>query len=145
MTTTLASAWETTVKAAPTTAAILDVATGAQLDRSELDARAAHWRNTRGAKLAGQTVVVAESNSLNWFVVFIGLLKSNAVIVPLDPGEPLVAQVTTAHSIRAAWLWSGGELRAIAPRGRPARDGRRIVKLTSGSTGTPRSIAFTDA
>ena len=145
MTTTLASAWETTVKAATTAPAIIDVATGTPLDRSELDVRAVQWRNIHGAALAGQTVVLAETNGLNWFVVFLGLLKSNAIIVPLDPGEPFAGQVTTAKSIRAAWLWSGGELRAMAADRRASRDGRRVVKLTSGSTGTPRPIPFTDA
>ena len=145
MTNAIASIWEKTVHATPNAAIIFDVATGTEISRAELDARAADWCAAHGAGLAGQTIVLAETNGLNWFVVFIGLLKSNAIIVPLDPGEPFAVQLTTAKSMRAAWLWSGGELRAIGPDRRAARDGRRIVKLTSGSTGTPRPIAFTDA
>src|SRR5688572_3691388 len=95
MTNAIEAAWEKTVSVSPNAPAITDAAAGTQIDRSELDARAALWRDTHGAKLAGQTVVLAEANGLNWFVVFLGLLKSNAVIVPLDPGEPFAAQVTT--------------------------------------------------
>jgi acyl-coenzyme A synthetase/AMP-(fatty) acid ligase len=77
--------------------------------------------------------------------VFLGLLKADAVVVPLDPGEPFAGQHATATAVRASWLWSAGQLHAIAGRRAKMNDGRRLVKLTSGSTGVPRAIAFTDA
>ena len=144
MTSTLISAWEKTVAVAPNAIAITDAATGLQLTRTELDERAAAWRESHGASLAALPVVLSEPNGAAWFTVFLGLLKSNAIIVPLDPGEPLAAQLGTATSIRAAWLWSGGELRAVTPTRPRVRDARRLVKLTSGSTGMPRALAFTD-
>jgi len=144
MKSTLLSAWEKTVRDAPNAISIVDASTGKQVTRSELDVRAEAWCRLHGALLADRSVVLAEPNSADWFAVFLGLLKSDAVIVPLDPGEPVAAQVATATSIRASWLWSGGELRAIDPGRSATRDGRRIVKLTSGSTGTPRALAFTD-
>lgn len=142
---TLLSAWETTLRAAPGATALVDATTGKTFTRAELDVRADAWRRTHGTDLAGQTVVFAEQNNSEWFRVFLGLLKSDAIIVPLDPGEPHAAQISTAHALRAPWLWSGGEFRAISTRRAAAGDGRRLVKLTSGSTGAPRPLAFTDA
>ncbi|HUR57483.1 MAG TPA: AMP-binding protein, partial [Opitutaceae bacterium] len=145
MSETLRSQWADTVRAAPDALAIVDGATGSRVTRAELDDRANRWREKYGATLAGQTVVLAEPNGVDWFCVFLGLLRSDAVVVPLDPGEPRSAQQATAAAIRAGWLWTGGVLESIASRPRAAGDGRRIVKLTSGSTGTPRALRFTDA
>lgn len=146
MSVTLLAAWEKTVRAAPGAVALIDAGTERRLTRAQLDAEGNAWCEEHGRDLAGRTVVFAELNGPGWWRVFLGLLKSGAVMVPLDPGEPEAAQRATATAIRAAWLWSGGKLHAITERGgRRARDGRRIVKLTSGSTGAPRALAFTDA
>ena len=145
MSETLLSNWENTVRAAPDALAIVDGATGRRVTRAELDAGATQWRDTHGGAIASQTVVLAEPNGVEWFRVLLGLLKSGVAIVPLDPGEPRTAQQATAAAIGAGWLWSGGELEAIATRLRVRSAGRRIVKLTSGSTGTPRALGFTDA
>src|SRR5690606_25221949 len=74
-----------------------------------------------------------------------GLLKSDAVVVPLDPGDPPAAQRATARAAGAGFLWHGETLEPLALRPRRPRDGRRLVKLTSGSTGMPRALPFTDA
>jgi acyl-coenzyme A synthetase/AMP-(fatty) acid ligase len=145
MTGTLLSAWAATLRAAPAALGLVDVAGGRQITRAELDAGAEAWSATHGGELARRTVVLVQENGPEWFRVFLGLLKSDAVVVPLDPGEPLDGQIRIATAIRAAFLWSGGALRPIAADRPPARDDRRLVKLTSGSTGTPRAIAFTDA
>lgn len=142
---TLLSAWETTVRAAPDAVALVDDASGHSRTRADLDAAARAWRERQATELAGATVLLAEANGAEWFRVFLGLLRADAVIAPLDPGEPLSAQIATATALRAGWLWSGGELRPVPGRHARARDGRRLVKLTSGSTGTPRALAFTDA
>ena len=145
MSATLLSAWETTLRTDPGATVIMDAASGQRFSRAELDARASEWRDAHGTALTGRSVVMVEQNGPEWFRVFLGLLKCGAIIVPLDPGEPLSAQVGMAAAIRAGWLWSGGELRGIPAEGSRCRDARRIVKLTSGSTGTPRALAFTDA
>ncbi|WP_414662750.1 class I adenylate-forming enzyme family protein [Horticoccus sp. 23ND18S-11] len=142
---TLRSAWEDTVRAAPGATALVEPATAAVVTRAALDAAADAWRQAHGTGLADRTVVLAEPNGPEWFRVFIGLLKSGAVIVPIDPGEPAAAQEATAQRLGAVARWSGGALVPVATRSRPARDGRRLIKLTSGSTGVPRALAFTDA
>ena len=145
MSPTLLSAWTNTVRSAPAAVGYIDAATGTRVTRAELEARAAAWCVRHGAGLAGRTVVLAEPNGANWLAAFLGLLAADAVVAPLDPGEPPPAQHATAAAIGAAWIWSAGELRPVGGRGRRARDGRRLLKLTSGSTGTPRALAFTDA
>jgi acyl-CoA synthetase (AMP-forming)/AMP-acid ligase II len=145
MSASLLHAWSRTVAAAPATRALVDAASGRIWSRRELDTLAAAWHTAHGPDAAGQTVVFAESNGPGWLEVFLGLLKSGAVIVALDPGEPPAAQRTIATAIGATRLWSGGRLESLAPRRRAPRDGRRLIKLTSGSTGTPRALAFTDA
>ena len=102
MTKTLLSAWETILRADPGARVIIDAANGQPMSRADLDAHAEAWRDAHGAGLAGQAVVLAEENRPDWFQVFLGLLKSDAIIVPLDPGEPLAAQIGTATAIRAA-------------------------------------------
>ncbi|MGH7958734.1 MAG: hypothetical protein ACREH8_17245, partial [Opitutaceae bacterium] len=145
MNTTLLTAWQNTVETAPDAVAIIDAATEKRITRAELEAEAGAWRDAHGTELAGQTVLLAGTNGAGWFRAFLGLLRSNAIIAPLDPGEPLAAQIATAKAIRAHWLWSNGEMRPIASGDGRRREDRRLVKLTSGSTGTPRALAFTDA
>lgn len=145
MSTTLLSAWEKTVRTAPDAVALIDAASGRTWTRAQLDALGGAWNDEHGAGLARQTVVLAEPNGAEWWRVFLGLLRADAVIAPLDPGEPPAAQRATAAAIRAAWLWHGDALEMITERPVRARDARRVLKLTSGSTGTPRALAFTDA
>jgi long-chain acyl-CoA synthetase len=143
--TTLLSAWQDTVRAAPDAVAVIAAATGTRLTRTELDVAAAEWCDAHGAGLSGRSVVFAAENGPEWLRGFIGLLKAGAVIVPLDPGEPEAVQSRTATAIHATAIWSGGRLLRTGADRLPSRDGRRIVKLTSGSTGTPRALPFTDA
>lgn len=142
---TLLSAWENTVRAAPDACAFIEAETGARHTRAEFDRHANAWCEAHGAALRGRTVVLAERNGVAWWRGFLGLLKAGAVIAPLDPGEPPAAQFATATTIRAAAWWRDGGLQPVSANARPARDGRRLIKLTSGSTGVPRALAFTDA
>jgi long-chain acyl-CoA synthetase len=145
MSATLLSAWLRTVGTAPDAVALIDAATDRTWRRDELDVLADGWCTAYGANASGQTVLLAEANGAGWLTVFLGLLKANAVVAALDPGEPPVAQRAIAKAIRAPLLWSAGKLHELGPRRPAPRDGRRLLKLTSGSTGAPRAIAFTDA
>jgi len=77
--------------------------------------------------------------------VFLGILASDAVSVALDPGEPPAAQAAVATAVGAVGLWQGGRLEPVAGGGRRERGGVRLLKVTSGTTGTPRALPFTDA
>jgi len=142
---TLLDAWIRTVRSAPGAPALTDAGSGRVWSRRELDALADAWRADHGAAVAGQTVVFAEPNGAAWLRLFLGLLKSGAVAAALDPGEPLLSRRALSSAIRAQFLWQAGVLETFAPRRRPHADGRRLLKLTSGSTGAPRALAFGDA
>src|ERR1051326_773906 len=136
--------WKRTVKLAPMAVALTDVSAERVWTRAELDTLGETWSAEHIAAARGRVVVFAEPNGSEWFRIFLGVLASDAVAVALDPGEPLEAQRAVAKNLGALW-WNGGRLESIAPRLRRTRDGERIVKVTSGSTGVPRALRFTDA
>lgn len=153
----LIDAWDATVRAAPDAPALIDAGSGQIWTRAQVDAEAETWRLAQGVPLSRQTVAFAEPNGIGWLRIFLSVLKSEGVTVPLDPGEPAGGQRAIAAAVGAHWLWSQGSLcsvdesgaaalrsQPIARRSRPD-DGRRLIKLTSGSTGAPRPLLFTDA
>ena len=140
---TLDDAWNRCVRAAPGAIVLIEAPTGKTWSRAELDARAIEWQSRHGARLGGGSVIFAEANGAGWLEVFLGVLKSGAVAVPLDPGEPEGARHAVAEAIGADFLWRAGHLEALTTRRR--RNDCRLIKLTSGSTGTPQPLAFTDA
>jgi acyl-coenzyme A synthetase/AMP-(fatty) acid ligase len=145
MSASLLSAWRRTVAAAPDAVALIDAAGERRWTRVELDHASDAWNREHGAALRRHTVAFAEPNGSGWLVVFLGLLKAGAVALPLDPGEPAAAHRALAAALRVRALWLGNALEPTTHPARPARDDRRLVKLTSGSTGAPRPLAFADA
>jgi long-chain acyl-CoA synthetase len=145
MTALLLEAWERTVSADPSAVALIDTTNGRTWTRAAVEASAAEWHAAHGAGLRGQTVAFAELNGVNWLTVFLGILKSDGVACPLDSGEPVAARQTTAQAIGSTGHWYNGNLVRFESSRRATRDGRRVIKLTSGSTGAPRALAFTDA
>jgi acyl-coenzyme A synthetase/AMP-(fatty) acid ligase len=145
MSPTLIETWNRTVRTRPGAPALIDASGGRTWSRRELDTGAGAWAEAAALSLTGETVVFSEQNGPAWLRVFLGLLKAGAVPAPLDPGEPADAQRKAAEAVRARFLWSQGGLHRVhRGRGAPA-DGRRILKITSGSTGAPRALPFTDA
>lgn len=137
--------WTETCRAAPQARVLADAASGRTWMREELATAAQAWSEQHRSSAAHQVVALGEPNGVEWLQVFLGLLGCSAVVAPLEPGEPLAAQQATARSIGAAWLWRDGQLISLGETRPPRADGRRLIKLTSGSTGTPRPLVFTDA
>jgi len=89
-------------------------------------------------------------NSAEWFHVFLGLQSIGAVPAPIDPTEPLEAQLAAALSVGASWIWREGRLAPVSSAGAPraaspSRGGECLIKMTSGSSGRPRGFAVTHA
>lgn len=145
MSDSLFAAWRATLAASPAAPALFDAATGRTWSRRDLDAAARAWHDAHGADAAGQAVVFALPNGPDWLAVFLGVLAAGGVAVSLDPGEPVASQRQLAAGIGATRWWHEGQLVSLAPRARAPRDGRRLIKLTSGSTGAPKALPFTDA
>lgn len=146
MSETLISTWEATVAGAPDAPVLTDGASGRRWTRAELAAAALEWRNTfGGGPLRRRRVLMAEPNGAGWFRVFLGLLHAGAVPAPADPAEPRNSLLGMAAAIGAAFLWHEGALHAIAAAAPRRPRAACLVKLTSGSTGVPKALPFTDA
>jgi long-chain acyl-CoA synthetase len=141
----LLAAWQRTVRQNRNAPALIDAATGRIWTRRELDESSGAWAGAHGAFLADRLVLFSEPNGLEWLRVFLGLLKAGAVAAALEAGEPEAALQSRARAIGAAFRWTGGGLEPTGLARIFPRDGRRYVKLTSGSTGAPRPVVFTDA
>ena len=144
---TLSSLWLENVRRAPDAPAMIQGEGGRVWTRGDLQAAAERWLGAvpAGVNLARCRVTLAEPNGPDWLAVFLGLLQAGAIVVPLDPAEPAEARDATAQAAGAAWLWEEGRLRPLAARRSARRTDLCLVKLTSGSTGTPRAMTFTHA
>ena len=145
----LLHAWEKTLRRRGSARALTHAEDGQSWSFSELDQRASDWLEAHAPSpataLAGRAVVFAAPIGVGWLEIFLGLLRAGAVAVPLDAAEPAAAQRSAAQAMRAGFWWDGRQLVALAG----ARCFRNpeicFVKLTSGSTGQPRPLAFTAA
>ena len=148
MSNALLHAWEKTLRRCGDKRALVQAGDGKTVTFRELDARAAAWL---GAHQPGtnswqaRAVVFAAPNGIGWFEVFLGLLKAGAMAVPLDAAEPIEAQRRIAESLRAGFWWDGAKLVALAGAKRWRNPELCLIKLTSGTTGQPRPLAFTAA
>lgn len=144
----LLNAWEKNLRRHADARAVISASDGVTVTFRELEARAASWLAIHASapnQLRGRAVVFAVPNGLAWLEIFLGLLKAGALAVPVDATEPPPAQQALAASLRAGFLWDGTQLRAL-PRARRYRDPALcLLKLTSGTTGQPRALAFTAA
>lgn len=142
----LLQAWARTLRRHGAARAVVQADNGATVTFRELDTRATAWLRTHvpdPARLRRRAVVFSTPNSIGWLEIFLGLLKAGAVAVPLDAAEPPAAQHRLAVAVRAGFRWDGAQLQAL-PGARRYRDPRIcLLKLTSGTTGQPRALAFT--
>ncbi len=145
------SAWLSLVETAPHTRALIEAETSTVFSRAEIEARAqaaaARFRESHpDAIFAGRWIVFSRANGAGWLATFLALLRLGAVPVPLDPSEPRESQRSLALAARAHFLLGPDDrLETLPGPTRRATPGIALVKLTSGSTGMPRALAFTDA
>lgn len=140
-------AWKATVARERDRVALIEAGSGSRYSFRELEARATAWANRHAPDAKawkGRAVVFAVPNGIQWFDVFLGLIRLGAVAVPLDASEPENAQLEHVRSLRAAGRLSGGELLRY-DQARRFRGDVALIKMTSGSTGRPRSLVFTGA
>lgn len=142
---TLTSLWRRTVSRAPRALAVAESSGARRWSREELEKAARSWilGAAPASELRARRIVFAEPNGFEWLRVFLGIVSAGAIAAPVDPAEPQDAREAIARSIGASWIWEGGRLRP-ARGGRPSR--RRdlcLLKVTSGSTGSPKAYPFT--
>jgi long-chain acyl-CoA synthetase len=145
----LVQRWRQQVEAAPASPAVIEAAAGATVSRKELLTRAeslsGRWQQEYD-DLAGRWIAFSLPNGAAWLETFLAALICRAVPVPLDPSEPIATQEALARGVGAHFiLRTGGVLTSLQSRRRRSADEACLVKLTSGSTGTPRPLLFTHA
>lgn len=144
----LLQAWQKVLRGRGDERAVVEAASGCTVTFRELAAAADEWvaaHVSDPGQLAGRAVVFAAPNGVAWLEIFLGLLKAGAVAVPLDPGEPVAAQQRLAGALRAGAWWDGRTLVPFSGARRYRDPAVCLIKLTSGSTGQPRPLVFTDA
>ncbi len=144
---TLSQVWQATVDANPAAPACIDASTGETWTRAGLRAQVAVWRSTHcaGQSLERRRVAVFEPNGIEWWRVFLGLIEEGAVPALLDSTEPVERRRELAQALGASWLWSERKLEALPARPRERQPDACLLKVTSGSTGIPKSYLFTHA
>ncbi|HTJ77800.1 MAG TPA: class I adenylate-forming enzyme family protein [Rariglobus sp.] len=145
MAATLTTTWARLVRENPDALALIEAETARRWTRAELTAHAESWRAALPSSVARRRVAFALPNGPGWFAAFLGLLLADAIPVPLDPSEPVTSQRSLATSADAAFAWIDGQLETISPPVLQKKSGLCLIKLTSGSTGQPRALAFTHA
>jgi acyl-CoA synthetase (AMP-forming)/AMP-acid ligase II len=142
----LLRAWEVTLRRRGGHTAVTQALDRRSCTFRELDDRAAAWlaAHSPSAGFSGGAAVFSAPNGIEWFVIFIGLLRAGATLVPLDAAEPPDAQRRVAEALRAGFLWDGTRLVPLA-RPRRRRQPVCLIKLTSGTKGNPRPLAFSGA
>ena len=140
----LLQAWDRTLRRCGEARAIVEAATERAATFRALACGAAGFAFDPRA-MAGRAVVFALPNGIRWLELFIALRRAGAVAVPLDPAEPPAAQQRIAEALRAGFWWSGEKLVALERARRFREPTTCLIKLTSGTTGEPRPLVFTDA
>lgn len=141
---TLMQAWARILRRRGDDRAMIEAATGRIATFCELDAGAKAF-GFDATRLQGRAVVFALPNGIRWLELFLALRGAGAVAVPLDASEPPAAQRAIAESVRAGFWWDGGQLVELLGARRFRDPATCLIKLTSGTTGQPRPLVFTDA
>jgi len=144
---TLLRAWDELAAREPSAPALIEAAQNRVFTRAAISDLAQTWADAipSTTPLKGARVAFALVNGAAWVATFLGLLRRGAVPIPLDASEPLTAQRELARQGGASYLWTGDALEPLAPEPLPPTRGICVVKLTSGTTRTPRPLLFTDA
>lgn len=145
MSNALLKAWERTLRREGSRRAVVQCGDGISATFRGLDGRASSWleRHAPGSDaLSGCAVTFSASNGIEWLEIFLALLRVGAVPAPLDPAEPLASQQHLARAVRAGFWWDGASLRALEGARRLGGRDACLIKLTSGTTGSPRALVF---
>lgn len=142
--------WIKTVHDAPSASAVIDASTCRRWSRADIARSAEEWADEFRKMVPSpwrRRVLMSEPNGGDWFRVFLGILSAGAIPAPVDPSEPEEAQADAARAVGATHMWCGGRLRAVDRAARPGRiaPGECLVKITSGSSGTPKGLPATYA
>lgn len=144
----LFAAWQQTCAAAPTAPILLPADAEGWLTRADVEARAhTAWADLAPRRIGpGHRVVVRALRAADWLATALAVWREGGVLVPLDSSAEPTAARALARRLHARVFWSPPQPPESLPGARPLRgDGLAVGKLTSGTTGDPRTFWFTAA
>ncbi|MFI5593810.1 amino acid adenylation domain-containing protein [Amycolatopsis sp. NPDC051758] len=127
------------------------VCDGQALTYGELDRRTTKLANALRARGAGpgEVVAILSGRSADLVVAVLGVLKTGAAYLPLDPAQPAARRAAMVEDARPVLVLGddvpaleaeGGEARTLVPT--DSRETAYVI-YTSGSTGRPKGVAVT--
>jgi long-chain acyl-CoA synthetase len=148
----LAKQWQETLRNRRDRVAVTELTSDKSYTFSQLEHAASAWADRIGVEKLdeGDRVLVKLPNSDDFVAVFLASLRLRLVMTPIDPklGEAETRAVIehvgarlmiTKNGIQRTGLDGAGAAQMAFPP-----DGTVLLKLTSGSTGSPKAIALTD-
>ncbi|GHB90792.1 class I adenylate-forming enzyme family protein [Cerasicoccus arenae] len=139
----LISRWDKLVAAQPDALAVID--NRSQWTRSELDARAGEWaQKIPTDQLLQQAVILCQPNGADWLAKFLALRRAGAIIIPVDAATSIEDSKKLAQKLSCFALQSSEHFERFSQSRKWPTD-LALVKLTSGTSGEPTAIPFTEA
>lgn len=139
----LLDSWERHVALRPDTPAVFEPAAETTWSFGELERRSRRLAEQLGAqRLAGLPVAFCEANGGEWIARFLALLRLGAPALPLDSTTPAEGARATARRCGAAEWLADGTLALPVKARRYRQPAIALLKLTSGTTGEPKPLAF---
>lgn len=135
--------WNAVLETKADAVALVDAESGDSLTFDEIDQAADLWLESyAGMKdSASQVWGLSVSHRIEWMTVFLAAIKVGAVLMPLDrsSGETSKAQ---AESHALSYLIDDHGVRSFA--GGRSVSNCFLIKLTSGTTGAPKAMPFSE-
>ena len=124
--------------------ALVDAESATACTFQELDERALSWLAEHAAVggAAGDVWCLSVSDRVCWLTVFLAAIKVGAVVLPLEAGQGASMREQAANEGASLWVDDAGVQRMAG--GRRRRE-FFLIKRTSGTSGVPRSLPFTEA
>ena len=136
--------WESVLAKHGESVAITDAASGSRLRFSELDERAERWlRSNPDVAASGASVwCVCLRDRMQWMAVFLAAIKTGSVFLPVEATDEQIRH-DVANRNKASYLIDEQGVRHLT--GGIEMPGTLLIKLTSGTTGVPKSLRFGEA
>ncbi|MGE9292768.1 MAG: AMP-binding protein, partial [Puniceicoccales bacterium] len=138
-------AWERVCRQFNDKPAVIDAVGGEAVSFAGLEKLAREWEERlRDFALRRRAVTLRLPNGADWLAAFLALRRVGAVVVPLDNGAP-DSELETADQLLGTALQITSAGIVTQPGTRRWKSDVALIKLTSGSTGAPKPIPFTEA
>jgi len=141
----IVKSWETVLQQRSADVAYVHATTESILSFRDIDQRANEYLSQLSAvkKIAGMIFAFQLPNDSSWLAFFLALQKAGAIALPIDASLPAKAVSELLAATGANIYYDGQQYHQLGGR-KPKGSSLAVVKTTSGSTGQPKGIFFSD-